>query len=1165
MTEILYTLATEILMKLGSLAAQELGSLWGLKDDLSKLRDTVSAMEAVFLDVEEKQGKSREVKNWVRKLRAVFFEADDLLDDFYTEITRRNLLIQKNPSKKISIFFSKSNPVLYSLEIHQRLKVIRGKLEAIEKDKHMLHLVEKQSVDFELPDRETHSFVNVDEVIGREDEKRAIVDCLLDVRENVSVVPIVGIGGLGKTTLAQLVYNDDRVKKHFELRIWVYVSHIFNVKLIVEKMIESITSMKPQSLHFDRLQDQLRKEIDGKKYLLVLDDMWNENRETWLKLQDLLIGGARGSKVLVTTRSGLVAAAVGTATPCNLKGLPEDMSWSLFSKLAFKPGEEINSSLVAIGKEILRKCAGVPLAIRILGSFLYYKETEAEWLYVKNHQLTDMAESADIEILPILKLSYDHLPIHLKHCFSYCSLFQRNQTISKKTLIQLWIAQGFIRSNDEENECLEDVGERYFMGLLRRSFFQDVKEHRLGNIISCKMHDLIHDLAKMVAENETLMLTSAGNNSSVNICHLSVGPVHDSAWELPHSLLKEKNLRTFFMPTTSKDSLKSGRFIGSEFFLKQSKLVVDAVISNFRSLRVLDLHGLGINEVPGSVSMLKHLRYIDLSENNFVTLPKSMSKMLNLQTLKLSCCFDLCELPENIHKMVNIRHLEVDGCLNLSKMPCRIGQLTSLRTLSQFVIGQETSTSSRVSAVLTDLNGLVKLGGKLTIRNLGCIECLCPKIADAVLKNKEYLQSLRLEWTDQAARDEYDELLLEGLQPHENLKVLFIERYRGQSFPKWMMVDMHSALPKLTKLTLKNLKVCKSLPPFGCVPSLQYLKLESLTLLEYIEHTSYDGSQFGMELQKGSAMYFPSLKELKLCNLPCLKGWWKKEVMAGGKLSSFPVLLLLSSFPSLSKLTIQDCLMLEFMPINPRLEELNLIRVSNKLLQQLMMLLETALSANCSSFLAVSKLKSLYILDVRELFLLPEGLQNLSLLDHLEINGCPNLSSLQIEGMRALNMLRFLHVHDCGLTSLSEAIKHLYALETLVISSCKEINLSTDNDQEYLQFKGLKSLQKVYIQEIPKLVHFPVWLQYLPSLRVLHIEKCYSLLDLPDWISDLKSLHELFIYKCPKLTSIPAGMVHLTSLEELRILMCPNIWTSCQNEQGEDWPKIAHIPKVIVK
>lgn len=1153
MTEILYTLAAEILMKLGSLAAQELGSLWGLKDDLSKLRDTVSAMEAVFLDVEEKQGDSREVKNWVRKLRSVFFEADDLLDDFYTEITRSNLLIQKNPSKKIYIFFSKSNPVLYSLEIHQRLKVIRRKLEAIEKDKHMLHLVEKQVVDFELPNRETHSFVNVDEVIGREDEKRVIVDRLLDVRENVCVIPIVGIGGLGKTILAQLVYNEDRVKKHFDLRIWVFVSHIFNVKLIVEKMIESITGMKPQSLHFDRLQGQLRKEIDGKKYLLVLDDMWNENRETWLKLQDLLIGGARGSKVLVTTRSGLVAAAMGTAPPCNLKGLPEDMSWSLFSKLAFKPGEEINSSLVAIGKEILRKCAGVPLVIRILGSFLYYKETEAEWLYVKNHQLTDMAESADIEILPILKLSYDDLPIHLKHCFSYCSIFQKNQTISKKTLIQLWIAQGFIRSNDEENECQEDVGERYFMGLLKRSFFQDVKE-KLGDIISCKMHDLIHDLAKMVAENETLMLTSSGNKPSVNICHLSVGPVHDSAWELPHSLLKEKNLRTFFMPITSRDYLELGRFIRSE---KQSKSVVDAVISNFRSLRVLDLHGLGINEVPGSVSMLKHLRYIDLSENNFVTLPKSMSKLLNLQTLKLSYCFELCELPENIHKMVNIRHLELDGCLNLSKMPCGIGQLTALRTLSQFVIGQETSMSSKVNAGLTDLNGLVKLRGKLTLRNLGCIECLCPKIDDAVLKNKEYLQSLRLEWTDEAVSDEYDELLLEGLQPHENLKVLFIERYGGQSFPNWMMVGLHSSLPKLTKLTLKNLKICKSLPPFGCLPSLQSLKLENLTLLEYIEHTSYDGSQFGM--------YFPSLKELKLCNLPCLKGWWKKEVMAGSESSSFPDHLLLSSVPSLFKLTIQDCLMLEFMPINPRLKELNLISVSNNLLRQLMMLLETTLSANCSSFLAVSKLKSLYILDVRELFLLPEGLQNLSLLEHLQINCCPNLLSLPIEGMRALNMLRFLHVHDCGLTSLFQAIKHLYALETIVISSCKEMNLSTDNDQEYLQFEGLKSLHTVYIQEIPKLVHLPVWLQYLPSLRALHIEKCYSLLDLPDWISDLKSLHALFIYKCPKLTSIPAGMVHLTSLEELRILMCPNLWTCCQNEQGEDWPKIAHIPKVIVK
>ncbi|KAM3358386.1 hypothetical protein P3S68_021317 [Capsicum galapagoense] len=293
----------------------------------------------------------------------------------------------------------------------------------------------------------------------------------------------------------------------------------------------------------------------------------------------------------------------------------------------------------------------------------------------------------------------------------------------------------------------------------------------------------------------------------------------------------------------SRDSLKSGRLIGSGIFLKQSKSVMDAVISNFRSVRVLGLHDLGMNEVPGSVSMLKHLIYIDLSENNFVTLPKSMSKMLNLQTLKLSYCFDLCELPKNIHKMVNIRHLDLDGWFNLSKMPCGIGKLTSLRTLSQFVIGQETSMSSKANVVLTELNGLVKLGGILRLRSLGCIECLCPKIDDVVLKNKEYLQSLRLEWTEEAVGDEYDEILLESLQQHKNLK-----------------------------------------------------------------------------------------------------------------------------------------------------------------------------------------LKALYIVDVRNLFLLPEGLQNLSLLDHLEINGCPNLSSIPIEGMQALTMLHFLHVHDCGLTSLSPVIKHLSML-----------------------------------------------------------------------------------------------------------------------------------------
>jgi hypothetical protein len=208
---------------------------------------------------------------------------------------------------QVRIFFSKSNQLAYGLKMGHRIKAVRKRLDEIAADRIKFGFTERPTgTQFEHRKREdTHSFVREEEVIGREDEKKAVKELLLDsnVKENVSIIPIVGIGGLGKTTLAQYVYNDEEVKRHFDLRLWACVSDPFDVKTIVAKLIESATKKRPESLEMDPLQSQLRAEIDGKRYLLVLDDVWNENRDTWLSLETLLLGGLRGSKVLITTRS----------------------------------------------------------------------------------------------------------------------------------------------------------------------------------------------------------------------------------------------------------------------------------------------------------------------------------------------------------------------------------------------------------------------------------------------------------------------------------------------------------------------------------------------------------------------------------------------------------------------------------------------------------------------------------------------------------------------------------------------------------------------------------------------------------------------------------------------------------------------------------------------
>ena len=232
----------------------------------------------------------------------------------------------------------------------------RKKLNAIAADR-KFHLEEHpRETQVSNTVRKTHPFVRAKDVIGRENDKKVIIKYLLDsnIEENVSVLPIVGIGGLGKTTLAQLVFNDEEIKNHFEKKLWVRLFDDFDVKIIVKKILESAKDEKSKNLKVNTLINDLQEEIDGKRYLLVLDDVWNDDSEKWDKLKGFLLGGARGSRILVTTREERLAKIAKTIGPYFLEGLNEEESWSLFKQMAFENGQEPeNVRIKEIGMEIL--------------------------------------------------------------------------------------------------------------------------------------------------------------------------------------------------------------------------------------------------------------------------------------------------------------------------------------------------------------------------------------------------------------------------------------------------------------------------------------------------------------------------------------------------------------------------------------------------------------------------------------------------------------------------------------------------------------------------------------------------------------------------------------------------------------------------------------------
>ncbi|XP_065627143.1 putative disease resistance protein RGA3 isoform X1 [Quercus suber] len=944
------------------------------------------------------------------------YDADDLLSEFTTHVLQQKVMDGDKIVKKVRTFFSSSNPLVFGLEMARKLKAMRERLNDISNDRHQFQL---KLVDCPLETRvvtrgrdQTHSFVPDEDVIGREKDKQAIIDLLLDfdVEDNVSFISIVGIGGLGKTTLAQYVFNDEKVQTNFELKISVCVSDVFDIKKIVEMIIGSTTGRKPENLDMDPLQNELRETLRQKKYLLILDDVWNEDSEKWYNLKIFLMDGAKGSKVVITTRSNKVVEITSTSSYF-LEGLSRDQSWSLLKKMAFKKGREtINFNLEAIGMDIVAKCHGVPLAIRTIGKVLFFKKTEAEWSYIKNTKLTDVTELKD-GIMPILKLSYDYLPSHLKCCFAYCSLFPKDYLINKLTLIQLWISQGFIQSS-EENLKLEDVANEYFMDLLWRSFFQEAKEDR-GMNMKFKMHDLIHDLAQYVSKTDCILVDTSAKNVKEKGRHLSF-PFYNVSFfkENLSTLVKANKVRTFML---AYNEWKYDQGTIEESTLRK-------LISNFRYLRALDLHGLNMKMLPDTIGTLICLKYLDLSFNDIEVLSSSITKLVNLQTLKLCKCEKLRELPVDIQKMVSLKHLDLNDCENLTHMPCGLGQLTSLQTLNLFVVSKG---SSKHCGGLLELNKLNELTGKIEIKNLAWVKDTTSEFKVANLKEKEHLSELVLYWNLEGydgvhAKD--DENSMDGLQPHQSLKYLEVVGYVGVRFSSWL-----SFLTNLVDLFINNCKKCQYLPPLYQLPTLQKLIILQMDGLEYMTDGDMN-DEISASLASPST-FFPSLQTLWLCGCLNLKGWWR-SVDKGNEATTTSTISSSTNhyhqhipyFPRLSFFFFSGCPKMTCMPLFPNLEEgLRLEDGSLKALEETIEMnnrggrassFPSSSSSSSSSFSPpLSKLKLLQL--TLELESLPEEwFKNLTSLKRLEIWSCPNLTSLP-EGMSQLTSLQTLEIRGC--------------------------------------------------------------------------------------------------------------------------------------------------------
>ncbi|XP_039162770.1 putative disease resistance protein RGA1 [Eucalyptus grandis] len=827
------SIAEKIVAILGSQATETVGKLWALKHELKALENTVSTLRAVLHHAEEQYYQSSQVKDWVEKLKDALYDAEDVLEEFNIEALQPKLRGHKKMMKEVKTFFSSSNQLAFKLKMGYKVRAVRESIEAIKADR--IFYLEERPVDSEAEReqrkrRETHSFIPEGYIIGRDADKKTVKGFLMDsnMEEPISILPIVGIGGLGKTALAQSVYNDEMVGNWFELKMWVCVSDDFDLIKIVKNIIACVKNEKPTEDTMEQLQRKLRAEIDGKRYLLVLDDLWNIELEKWLSLKILLGGGGRGSKILITTRLLPVVKITGTTSPYLLEDLSESASVDLLMQIACQKVEERqDSEMLAIAIEIVRKCSGVPLVIRTVGSLLFFKKTKREWLDFKNHELPEVSQREDC-IKSVLKLSYDHLPSHLKQCFAFCSLFPKDYKIKKHTLVDLWIAEGFIQPSNR-GQHLEDIAHGYFMDLLWSNFFQDFKEDPFTGEEICKMHDLMHDLACLVARTECWVAWDDTKLILERTRHISCDSTSNLMGKPQISCLKASALRTFLSVTT---------YWGME---PTSEANLCQLIQSFKRLRILDLHAKKVEKVPMSIYKLKHLTYLDLSYNHALKrLPDSITRLQNLQTLNLHHCGSLEELPRGIRKLVNLQDLNIDNCDKLSYMPCGLEQLTSLHRLICFILPKDKALAKKYCK-LGELNRLNNIRGRLYIKNLGSVIDAIEESMAANLIEKHSLEFLILSWGSFNSIDEVmitkrddamimkrDEALLDGLRPPDNLQKLIIDKYDGESFPRWM-----TELPNLVELRLIKCERCKHFPKFG-LSKLKRLDISGMEFLEYL-------------------------------------------------------------------------------------------------------------------------------------------------------------------------------------------------------------------------------------------------------------------------------------------------------------------------------------------